>query len=383
MRIEEWVDQCLKEHSMVENPSILATIDGRSFHAPGVDLKDLDRCLQGEAVPRYWVPQTIESKTAKCFWKDYLRCEEPKPVDEEDLVDVQPWWQMYQANGCSFLAHHAHPHVVGPDPTETEDERLKRENDLGSNGVREAKRAYEQAKKAAHVQRQAQKQAMAKRHAKAYASDQRPDKIQQGLHIVLRSATVEDAKAIRDIYNHYVDHAVVVQEIERCTEQTMAQRIRASKASKLPFIVAYQRGEKIKGRNKLYNNGEDLYTPDRILGFACANDYFDVKGVWRFTATVEIYVGINTCAKGIGSCLLDKMMGLLDLTYVERRGYETVGEELDGAGAARNLTTLLVQYLYDPRQPERMEWVSKWLQRKAGFEKAADLKGVAHKFDKM
>ena len=98
---------------------------------------------------------------------------------------------------------------------------------------------------------------------------------------------------------------------------------------------------------------------------------------------MEIYVGSNTCNKGVGSCLLDKMMGLLDLTYVERRGYATVGDELDGAGAARNLTNVLVQYLYDAKQPERMEWVSKWLRRKAGFEKTTELKEVAHKFDKM
>ena len=85
----------------------------------------------------------------------------------------------------------------------------------------------------------------------------------------------------------------------------------------------------------------------------------------------------------VSSCLADKMMGLLDPSFLERGGYETVGEELDGVGPARVVSNVMVRYLYEAQKPDKMKWVATWMKNRFGFEKVADLQHVAHKFDKQ
>jgi hypothetical protein len=86
--------------------------------------------------------------------------------------------------------------------------------------------------------------------------------------------------------------------------------------------------------------------------------------------------------KNIGSCLVDKMMGLLDPSFMGRGGYETVGEELDGIGPSKVVSNVMIRYSYEAQSTAKLAWVSAWLNRRFGFEKVADLQGVAQKFDK-
>jgi hypothetical protein len=86
--------------------------------------------------------------------------------------------------------------------------------------------------------------------------------------------------------------------------------------------------------------------------------------------------------KNIGSCLVDKMMGLLDPSFIERGGYETIGDELDGIGPMKVVSNVMIRYSYEAQSTEKLTWVSEWLNRRFGFEKVADLQGVAQKFEK-
>ena len=82
-------------------------------------------------------------------------------------------------------------------------------------------------------------------------------------------------------------------------------------ASKLPFLVAVQRGDVVKARKKK-NFGEDIVLPDKIIGFAVADNYIDLKSMYRYTAYLNIFVHTDHHGKGVGSCLMDKMLALLD-----------------------------------------------------------------------
>jgi hypothetical protein len=42
-----------------------------------------------------------------------------------------------------------------------------------------------------------------------------------------------------------------------------------------------------------------------------------------------------------------------------------------------------VRYSYEAGKTDKLEWVSKWLKSRFGFQQVADLQGVAEKFDKQ
>jgi len=85
--------------------------------------------------------------------------------------------------------------------------------------------------------------------------------------------------------------------------------------------------------------------------------------------------------KKIGSCLADKIMGLLDPKFAERGGYDD--EELERVERGRVISNVLVRYSYEANKKDKLKWVSKWLKTRYGFEQVADLQGVAQKFDEQ
>jgi L-amino acid N-acyltransferase YncA len=123
--------------------------------------------------------------------------------------------------------------------------------------------------------------------------------------------------------------------------------------------------------------------PDKIVGFACAADWSDGKCIYRPTVKLEVFVHMEQYMKNIGNCLADKMMGLLDPRFVERGGYEIVGEELEAVEPSRAISNVLVHYSYEADKTDKLLWTSKWLKKRFEFEKVADLKGIAEKFDKQ
>ena len=114
-----------------------------------------------------------------------------------------------------------------------------------------------------------------------------------------------------------------------------------------------------------------------------ADDYNDMQGIYRFTAEIEVYVDKEYYMKGVAKCLLDKLIGMLDPEYIEKGGYEVVGDDLDGSGPSRRISNIIVNLPYDTGKTERLEWMEKWMGNWLGFEKVGDLKGIGLKEDKM
>jgi hypothetical protein len=153
----------------------------------------------------------------------------------------------------------------------------------------------------------------------------------------------------------------------------------------MPYLVACEKGGVIKARannNKkskrnMRGGDEDIVLPDVVIGFAFADDFNDLKGMYRFTAEMEVYVHTDYYMKGVGKCLLDKLMGLLDSHYLERGGYEVVGEDMDGTGQARVVKNIVVHLSYD--KPEKLEWIGKWLEGWLQFRRVGVLDGIGTK----
>jgi phosphinothricin acetyltransferase len=103
---------------------------------------------------------------------------------------------------------------------------------------------------------------------------------------------VDDAAAISEIYNYYVENTVITFEEEPVSVKTMEERIRTVTAH-YPWLVCEEAGE--------------------ILGYAYVHAWHE-RSAYRFTAEDSIYLKHGAEGKGIGTalfrCLLEEVRKL-------------------------------------------------------------------------
>lgn len=276
-KIEKWM-AAVKNSMKGEDPTIpqdkLAAPDGTTYHfAP--DPQDCALLVQGELAPRYWKPVAIGSESPNMFWGNMLKSKESTPVDSDDLKDVQPWWYRYVAESC-FLLPRDHPSIDGVDPDEKEHERLARQNDKGSLHHAENRKQLERAKRDAQRQRRIRAAEKARKYSEGIPAGHPIEKIKPGVSLYLRSARPDDIQRLTEIYNHYVECSVSVPEEERQTEEQLLARYHDVLKKKLPFLVACERGGKVASRKR---KGEDIILPDKVVGFAYADDHCNMKAM--------------------------------------------------------------------------------------------------------
>lgn len=387
-KIEAWLERTSTELEFVKEIQLTNGKNKFSFVVAPSGIRTLVDKEQGDVAPRYWMPTTMDGMTLDAFWMQHIHIKDNDvtPFDTDDLRNAKPWWRTYVDGIHDMLLVSSPPEVAGVDPNENEAEKLAREHDNGGAHAGENRKAAEKAKREAHRKRTLARQAKAHKISATYAANNdavATNTIKPGLNLFIRSVTKDDMIQVRDIYNRYIDNAFVVPETTRLDENDMLQRWQDIKSAGLPFIVACQRGDKIKARNKKVNGGEDRIMPDRVVGFAYADDWSDGTCIFRPTVKLGLFVSMEHYMKHIGDCLADKMMCLLDPSFIGRGGYDVVDGELDTDGPKRAISNVLVRYSYEAERTEKFLWVSKWLKKHFGFEKVADLKGVAQKFDKQ
>jgi phosphinothricin acetyltransferase len=103
---------------------------------------------------------------------------------------------------------------------------------------------------------------------------------------MIRSATVDDAKSICGIYNHYVKTTVVTFEEIPVSINEMEDRVRTV-LSKYPWLVWEEEGE--------------------ILGYAYINKWRD-RSAYRYSAEDSIYIKDGAQGRGIGKKLLAELL---------------------------------------------------------------------------
>jgi len=339
----------------------------------------------GDIAPRYWVPIVFGRKTEhyaaqapQTFWNQHLRSD-PKPCDGHDLTGVKPWWQMYQAPESHFLQPYRTPEIKGVDPDESQEEKAARKNDLGSAHALESRKRAEKAKRDAIRHRAAQAQEARQRTLDKAISCPCDPIGEPALKFYVRTAKQEDALRLREIYNHYIDNTIYTPETQRRANSDMQNRLGDVRSNNLPYLVACERGTKIPTRQRKREDLLDNTFPDKVIGFAFADDFNDPKGMYRFTAEVEVYVDKAYYMKGVGNSLLDKLVGLLDPGYMQKGGYEIAGHDLYGDGAQRRIANVVLHLPYDNAAPERLTWVTKWLGGRMEFKKVGELETIGVK----
>ncbi|KAK4505616.1 hypothetical protein PRZ48_003579 [Zasmidium cellare] len=336
--------------------------------------------LMGDMIPRYWIPSTFGRQDPQTFWVDIARSNAPKPHDEGDLLGVSPWWEVL-AQGQEFLPEYPAPHIAGIDPDESLEERLARENDQGGHKHAENRRNFVLASRQAdREKKERQRERTKKLLTKQCNSDRLRDnkKLRPRVDkLFIRSAKPDDFIPIMNILNQAINDSWATSESEEQTRDDIARQVSEIIGSKMPFLVACEKGAVIKARRgKKRGPEEDITLSDTVLGFAYAEDYSDPKGMYRYTAQVEVYTDRKHYLKGVASCLMDKMLAMLDPDYLERGGYDVRGDELEGKEPKRLIKNILIHCPFE--KPERLQWITRWLSSMK-FEKAGQLNGIGTK----
>jgi len=150
---------------------------------------------------------------------------------------------------------------------------------------------------------------------------------------MIRRVTPDNAAAIRDIYNYYIENTTVSFEEDLVSLEEMGSRISAKLAASLPWFVCEENGE--------------------IVGYAYAGKWKE-RAAYRFCAEATVYVKNGRQKKGTGSSLY---AALLD--ELREKGFHV----------AMGVITL-------PNE------ASQTLHEKFGFKKSAHFKEVGFKFDR-
>jgi len=99
---------------------------------------------------------------------------------------------------------------------------------------------------------------------------------------MIRPATAADAKAVAEIYNHYILHTFVTFEEDKVDAAEMKRRIAEVEDAGMPWLVAEVAG--------------------KVMGYAYAAPWHKRRG-YRFSAEVTVYLAQDAGGHGIGSQL--------------------------------------------------------------------------------
>lgn len=196
--------------------------------------------------------------------------------------------------------------------------------------------------------------------------------------IYIRPVESGDLRQVASIYNHYVDHSVVVPEMKRLNERQWAGRLADCRESNYAFLVAVQLLTKDGVNNR---RGQQ----ETICGFAYADDYGDKENAWRYTCELQVYVGNWIVRKGVGKSLIDRMMVALDPEYIPRGavrfngGADAVRYE---GGGVRVIRKVVITLPYAAKDENTLKWQKEWLSQWR-FEQMGCLLGIGRKLDKV
>lgn len=152
--------------------------------------------------------------------------------------------------------------------------------------------------------------------------------------VTIRPASQADAKAITDIYNHYISNTVVTFEEVPVAPVEMAARLQAVQAASLPWLVGETQAD-----------GQT-----HVVGYAYATPWKS-RSAYRYSVESSVYLAPGAAGKGFGTVLYRALLEELRRTSVH---------SVMGGIALPNVASVALH--------ERM-----------GFRKVAHLKEVGHK----
>lgn len=353
--------------------------------------------IMGDIIPQStWRPEQIEGYSSlKDFW-DAFQHMPPETYDVDDLIGAKPWWETSLSSMACFLVPPEQPEHKGVNVTDQSKEEIRKlEGDRGSNhfierwtgGWRPHHDQFKGKGKSRAIPAPILTKVPPEKETRVQEEEAFdgyiPDlSIKPEVNLYIRRVHISDVAQITEIYNHFATNTCCVPECAPITSSRMADRLRSIKAVSHSFIVAcLSTGPSLKGVGRgpgRRNSPRSPPTVDRIIGFAYSDDFNDSSSMYRFIAEIEIYTHPGYTRKGVASCLLDKLVAILDPYWICRGGYEVRDDEI--GETTRNVSGLWINFPYVPEAEEK-QWVGKWLES-CGFEQTGDHKQVAFKVGK-
>ena len=174
--------------------------------------------------------------------------------------------------------------------------------------------------------------------------------------IYIRPAEWKDLTAITQIYNWYIANTAVAPQLVPMTVAEWRGRIEDCRTEGFECYVAVQRS----GREAV--NGRHRVTQEPICGFAYAGDMYDRKSIFRFVARMEVFVSKEYPHVGVGRCLVDRVMCLLDINrYARRGGCEWRGAEPNTRREIKKIYLEIPYWDQDKADMESLRWRWQWL----------------------
>jgi len=155
--------------------------------------------------------------------------------------------------------------------------------------------------------------------------------------------------------------------------QQIGNRIDEITRNGLPYLVAVARGNQPRGPQG--------YVSEKIVGYISLDDYCDQSSMYRYTFELELYVHPGFLSQNIASCLLDRLLEMVNTGYNACGGYEYQNDsQYLKTGPRRVVKTIILTVLKE--HGEDNEKASTFL-KKFGFHCAGHIKQVGFKLGKV
>ena len=203
----------------------------------------------------------------------------------------------------------------------------------------------------------------------------------QGLnpYYYIRPVELDDIPELVEVMNLAIEGGSMTLRVAPVEEHDVRERIEIAKRQMLPFLVVAER------RFARHDPGDGQ--PRGIIGYALATEAGSDLTAARFTAELEIFIRQGHRSRGIGRCLMDKLMDVCDPTFKIRGGYFFYSSWEDNpgyvSGGRRRLSRLLFIISVPTAQLESLKWLQGWFEREFGFKQQGVLNGVRFKFNQL
>ncbi|OJD15029.1 hypothetical protein AJ78_04684 [Emergomyces pasteurianus Ep9510] len=195
------------------------------------------------------------------------------------------------------------------------------------------------------------------------------------LNLYLRPIEKKDLPGLLELFNWYIGNTVRCVDLKPLALEDMQDRIDECEREKFPTLVAVEQ----KPRLGHALNGEK----EEIFGCILASDFTGPATINRYTAELELFVQPKYYRRGVGRCLVDKLLEISDPDYLPNHGYHfdcaSAQADVYRAGKSRQLARLIFILHHVADDNSDYKWTKEWLERKFGFEEQALLKHTGFK----
>ena len=122
------------------------------------------------------------------------------------------------------------------------------------------------------------------------------------IQLAARSASLQDALAIAEIYNHFIEHTLITFEEVVISERDVKVRLEQVAELGLPWLV----WEDVNADGEL-----------QVLGYAYAGKFRE-RASYRFTVETAIYLAPQAAGQGIGGTLYRRLLDELRSKQLHR-----------------------------------------------------------------